>query len=342
MNYSDFTEPQEIALISITATVAGLSFFCCWLVIFLIIIFKKYRFFSQRLILYIVIAAMLSSFARTINLSIKLDSIDDEVAEYYCSITGFMDQYTSACFLLAIAILTIDIFLQTMFSLRTTKMEVFYVLFMFLFPLLYCWIPFYYEAYGEAGPWCWIKGDTNEQVMLQFGLFYIPCFLVYSLLFILLLVLLYVLYLRRYEYEAKMDVHIVANRAALRKEVKIMLIYPALIMVLNIVPLATRIHDACTQSKFELWVFNALVSPLEGAVIAMVFAFDPETRRRLTFSHICSACLNFSGNAGRVSEYPAEIKVAESVSSKTSYATTLDDKEPLLYRENYNGYDSTM
>lgn len=341
-NSSDFSYEQEVVLYSITGTVAGISFFCCLFVIFLIVIFKKYLFYTQRFILYLDIAAMLTSLARSINLSIKLDGISSEVTDYYCCITGFIDQYASACFLLAIAILTIDIFLRFVFSLPTRKIEALYVIFIFFFPALYCWVPFIYGQYGEAGPWCWIKGDTETGVILQFSLFYGPCFVVYSVLFVLLLVLLFVLYLRRYDYdyEASIDMHTAQNKAELRKDVKKLLVYPALIMLLNIIPFATRIYDACANPLFVLWVFNAIVSPLEGAVIAMAFTFDRETRHRLTFNQIRSACFSFGSRNGGVTEYPAKITAAESVS--TTASSSLGDKQPLLQQHRKSSYDSTM
>ena len=330
---NDIGEENTKILIGITASVAGISFFCCLGVILLIVLFKKYLFFTQRMILYLDIAAMLSSLARIINVNIGL-------SKSYCEATGFLDQYMSSCFLIAITLLTIDIFLQAIFSLNTKKVELLYVLLIFFLPATYCWIPFRFNAYGPAGPWCWIM----DRYFLQYALFYIPYFIVFPLLLVLVMSMLCVLYLRRHDYEATIDPLTSRKRTALRKEIKILLLYPILIMLLNIVPLAVRVYDSVTcNSMFELWVANSFIAPLEGAVIAVIFTIDPETRRRLTFSHIRGAFHQLCSRSlhGRVSEYPAEIKQStESYGGEIASRSNSSDRQPLL-KEHYS-YDSTM
>ncbi len=355
-NCSEFGEGQKTVLVSITVTVAGISFLCCLGVVLLIILFKKYLFFTQRLTMYLVIAAMLSSLVRCMNIhhpSITLDS-----QGVYCMVTGFLDQYMSSCFLLAIAVFTIDISLQAIFSLNTKKVEVLYPILIFLLPSLYCWVPFAYDAFGVAGPWCWIRTmkeyNNCERFMegfsLALGLFYVPYFTVLSTLLILVLAMLYVLYLRRHDYVAAVDSLTARNRTTLRRELRVLILYPMLIIVLNIIPLATRLHDFVRPDNthddiaFALWIVNSVVAPSEGIFIALVFIIDPETRKRMTFSQVKAALLEVCSmhSHGQVTEYPAEIKI-----STDSYTTTVDRtnkstsfKQSLL--SEHRSYDSTM
>ena len=352
-NCSEFGEKQDIVLVVITVTVAGISFMCCLGVLLLIILFKKYLFFTQRLTMYLVIAAMLTSLVRCINIPYISDGV-------YCKVTGFLDQYMSSCFLIAIAVFTIDISLQAIFSLNTKKVEVLYPVLIFLLPSLYCWLPFCYDAFGVAGPWCWIitiekEEDNCERFIngfyLALGLFYVPYFIVLSTLLVLVLAMLYVLYLRRHDYVASVDSLTARNRTSLRRELRVLILYPMLVIILNIIPLATRLHDYIRQNNthdkvaFALWIVNSVVAPSEGIFIALVFIRDPEMRKRMTFSHVKAALLEVCSmhSHGRVTEYPAEIKI-----STDSYNTTSVDrtnkstsfKQPLL--SEHRSYDSTM
>ncbi len=323
------------------------------------VLFKKYLFFTQRMILYLNIAALLSAFARMINFEL---SYSEKVDENYCIATGFMDQYSSSCFLTAIVSLTVDIFLQAIFSLNTKRVEFIYPLLIFFTPALYCWIPFYVKSngYGPAGAWCWIrdKDDACDYIdgatTLRFSLFYGPYFLLLPFLLVLILITSYILYRRRHTY----DPIVVRRRRAIRQEVKILLLYPILVLVLNFVPLITRIYDAyISQNKvvapksttnylFAFWVLNAIIVPLEVAVVPLVYTIDSETRRRITsLEEIRSAMreLCTRSSHGRVSEYPAETIVTSTDSYKQqSTDTAIDDKEPLLKDSHYATYEASM
>ncbi len=324
------------------------------------VLFKKYLFFTQRMILYLNIAALLSAFARMINFEL---SYSEKVDENYCIATGFMDQYSSSCFLIAIVSFTVDIFLQAIFSLNTKRVEIIYPLLIFFTPALYCWIPFYDKpiGYGPAGAWCWIrdKNDACEYIkrgtILRFSLFYGPYFLLLPFLLILILITSYILYRRRHTYEALIDPIVVRRRRAIRQEIKILLLYPTLVLVLNIIPLITRIYDIKSRNEkapksndylFAFWVLNAIIVPLEVAVVPLVYTIDPETRRRITsLAEIRSAMreLCTRSSHGRVSEYPAETIVTSTDSYKQqSTDTAIDDKEPLLKDSHYATYEASM
>ena len=314
----DFSPTQYTVLVSIRATVAGISFFSCLAVILLIVVFKKYLFFTQRMILYLDIAALLVSLARTLNISVHLHNEDITVVDWYCTLTGFMDQYCSSCVVIAITCFTMDIFIQVACRCNTQRIEVLYVLLIFLFPALYCWIPFINHAYGEAGAWCWIK-HLNEDCsvfkfgeILRFSLLYIPYFIIIPMLFILLLVTLCIIHFRRHDYYAQIDLQATTRRSAMHKEVRSLLWYPVLILLINLLPVATRLYEVAKpdDQPFVLWIFNSFLTPLEGTVIAVVFTLDPETRRRLTYRQLKTAVTSFCGGSSgmNVFEYPAELQ----------------------------------
>ena len=270
------------------------------------------------MILYLDLAAMHASLARTMNISVEVDGVSSSTAEWYCTLTGFNTQYASSSLLIAVACLATDIFLQALFSLDTKRVEVVYPLLIFLSPALYCWIPFYFNAYGEAGAWCWIKdkneecGTFKEGIYLRFSLLYVPYFVIFPILFVLLLITLCVLYRRRHDYEAPFDPHVTRMRRVVRSEIKRNLLYPLLVIILNIFPVAVRIHELARPNDniFGLWIVNSLIAPMEGAVIALIFTVDPDTKKRLRYSELRAAFLMLCCDRGsrQVEEYPAKLK----------------------------------
>lgn len=81
-------------LAGLRAAVGMLSFFCSFAVIFVIILFKKYKFFSQRLILNIVVSAMIHSFSYT-TARVNYYSVR-EIDDPYCYFGGILNHYSAA------------------------------------------------------------------------------------------------------------------------------------------------------------------------------------------------------------------------------------------------------
>ena len=68
------------------------------------------------------------------------------------------------------------------------------------------------------------------------------------------------------------------------KEIRYLLLYPIVYLSLNIFSFINRLDVAVQGDQAEIiWYYlHVLTSPLRGAVIAVVFAFDPDTLKRLT------------------------------------------------------------
>ena len=294
---------------------ATLSFFSCFLVIALILLLKKYRFFVQRLILYLSITALLYSLAAALA---KTDyRSPDDFPHGFCTAMGFITQYTQWSLLLSITIITLDILIRVCLNRSTHGLELIYILVIMFLPALFNWLPFLYNMYGPSGAWCWIKTHTldnqtcsfdDKGVIFQFALWYAPLFLILLAILVSYAVIMFVLR----SYKRKMNIYNndeVQMLRTMRREVFILMWYPIIYMVINLVPLANRIIDAAVnRTVYELWVMHAIISPLQGGFIAIVYAFDPETRRKLTFIGIRNAlCQCLRRDRGNVREYSAEI-----------------------------------
>ena len=326
------TDTQYKVLIGIRSTIAIISLLACLFVVGLIILFKKYLFRYQRMILYLDIVLMLYTVNQAIN-SFSYQLASD--LPTYCKILGFFDLYSGLSVVVAITCFTIDIFLQVSCHVNTTtKYEVAYVFLMFLSPIIITWIPFYTQSYGFAGAWCWIRTFKDHKkciiddtaISLQLLLYYIPLFILYPILFLLLLITLCRLYRQRYNYDAQVDPHAPQRRTALRKEIKLLLPYPFIVLLTKLVPLFTRVYrvfapETDSHGVFALWIVDAFFISITGAVIAVSFSFTPGVREQLKLSHIRAACRELiCWRRHRVREYTA----AEVVRSDSrSYSFTL-------------------
>ena len=162
--YPTQEEVRKIGWVSIgCGTVSKL---CCFFILFIIILFKKYRSTPQRVILYLTITVLLYSGVFILHgVRTKLDP--DYDSDPLCVIAGFLDQVASWMELIAICCLTFDLFVRVLFLWdNTKKFEVVYFLLIFVFPFTFNWIPFIRKTYGFAGSYCWIR-QYKEQLFVR-------------------------------------------------------------------------------------------------------------------------------------------------------------------------------
>ncbi|XP_011404380.1 PREDICTED: cyclic AMP receptor-like protein A [Amphimedon queenslandica] len=325
--YANFTPVSEDMILAILHTSsAGISFISSVLVIILIILFKKYSFFVQRLILYLSFSVLLYSIASA--LAVTNYTGDEKVfPDNFCEAIGFVTQYTQWTLLLSVAVITIDILLRVILNRATNSIEILYLIFIYVFPATFNWAPFLQGLYGPAGSWCWIRSYTlNESgdcvknetgLIYQFSLWYGPLFVVLVLISVSYIIILSTLK----RYKQRMNIYNHDEMELLKKmkrEVFILMWYPIIFALINLIPLANRIIHACLEHEkriYVLWVLHAFVSPLQGAFVVIVYALDPETRRKLTVVGVRGAlsqhCSCFNGHRGIVREYKAEVLKSE-------------------------------
>jgi len=145
---------------ALRASVGLFSFFCCLGVVLVLVLYKKYKFFTQRLVLYLTIAALVHSISYTLA---RVNYYTPRpIEDPYCYFGGLLNHYTAAVELLNIWCITFNLFVNTIFNKRTEKLEVIYFLISYFLPVTWFWLPLWKGAYGTAGPWCGIRTvDAN-------------------------------------------------------------------------------------------------------------------------------------------------------------------------------------
>ena len=302
----DSTDFKAVA--AVRASVGFVSFVACVLVVGLIVLFKKYKFFTQRLILYLAIAAMLHSLSYTLA---RVNYYTPRpIEEPYCYFGGFFNHYTAIVELVHIWCISFNVFVNAFFRKRTTKLEYVYVSLPWLFPWTYIWVLLWKRAYAAEGPFCSIKFINADCTpfppgyWLVFGTWYIPLYTSLGIIFIMFIAIGLKVWLDAHKWHGKYDPETLIKKRMLKDEVKPLVWYPIIYMALNVFSLISQIYNAAHPDDPQpvLWYMRALTSPIRGAFIALVYALDKETRTHLKFVNIKAAFLEHF-RTSRVQEY---------------------------------------
>ena len=309
------------------AFVGSFSALCCLTVITVIVLYKKYRVFPQRQILYLAIAACVHS------LSYPLSRVNYHtprpILDPYCLFGGFFNLYTSWAEVISICCITFNLLANTVLEIKHPwKFEYVYIFAIFFSPIVWSWIPFLHNAFGTAGAWCDIRilnEDCTEFLfgsILRFALWYVP---VYTTLFVIVVcTVIVIIRLRRdaRKFEGKFDPVAKERKEQLTTEVKPLLWYPIVYLLLSTFSIINRIVDTANPDSqvVVLWYFHVLTSNFRGAVISLVYAFDPESRKLLKCNNLAAACHSCCCN-DKVEEYNATY-------SKRSDSLIINDYTP--------------
>ena len=312
-----------VAIASVASAFVSLLAGC--FVIVILILFKKHHFFSQRLILYLAITTLLASISTIVH-RVDYNNQESEFYVNFCRFGGFLEQNTSWMQLNAISSITIYLFVNAIFKKGTEKLEPLYVFLIFFFPLLFNWIPFIQGSYGRAGAWCWIRskerGTCNDFILgrwLQFILWFIPLYIILVILIGLYVTILISLNRANRQWANEPSSMKSKTFRKLAKNNLIPLIaYPLIYFLLNIPAFMNRVQNYVhpNDPELALWYLSALISPLQGGVIAIAYTLDPGTRKRLNWIEIKAAMKRWVQKE-RYEEYPLEyLAVTESFSPK--------------------------
>lgn len=287
------------------AAVGFVSFLCCAGVIVIIVLFKKYSFFSQRLILNIAVAAMVHSLSYT-TARVNYYTVR-EIDDPYCYFGGLFNHYTAAVELISIWFTTINIFSVGMFRRNISKFEPAYYVTTYALPLLWFWVPIWLGAYGTSGGWCGIKRldadcrPFGPNTYIQFGIWFVPLYISTAVI-IIMLIAVAVKFLRNIrQWHGRFDPLAEAAKQALKNEIRPLIIYPILYLLLNTFSFVSQIYRALypKSPSTVLPYLRVLTSPLRGAFIALVFALDKDTRARLNPAQCKTACILWLGRGQR-------------------------------------------
>jgi len=329
---TDYQEGKYRILAIVAASMGAVSLVASLAVILFIILLKKYHNFVQRLILYLSIVIAINAVSVTLRYSRATHkNYKGGYLEYWCIAAAFLDQTTRWSMTIAYACLTFTLLIATVFHSSGEKLEKGYILAIFVSPLLFNWIPLIKETYGEAGPWCWIKTENYEYdskgnitsctphtlgVFLKYALWYIPN---YVILFILLVVYVVVVIKLVRDNRHWKGIFSTATEHKenhkLNQLVMTIILYPLVLFILSFFPLLNRVYLSKHDPNYYLWLLHSIFSPLQGGFVAVVYALDIDTIKRLSakecFAHLFHRKTD-------VREYPAGLGRTDSLTKLTT------------------------
>lgn len=301
-------ELYQRIVVDIRVSVSCFSFVGSLFVIGLIWLFKKYKFFVQRLILYLSISAFLSSTAYIMG-RVDYDPSSHALMKF-CEFQGFWLLLTDWMVVLSIFCVTFNLLWSVFTEKRHEKIEIFYVAFTFLAPIPISCIPFIHNSFGPSGAWCWIQSIRDNCTpdrfakYLQFGVWYVPQYIIIFSLFVMYIVIIVKLKTKVKSWQGTYDPNVERKKALLNGEIKPLVWYPTVYFVVCIFPLINRIYFSATdQPQLVLYVLHVLSAPLQGALTALVYALDRDTLKRLNWHNI-KASFQYRNTDAVVREYP--------------------------------------
>ena len=314
----------------LNTVVAVFSLLCSCVILSVILIYKKYIFFTQELVLYLVFGAVLVSLSR-IAAGISHWAYTTKA---FCAFCGFFITYSTWTELLAIFCVTLNLFLSVLCDMRMVRLRWAYLAVTFVVPLLWCWVPFLYDAYGLSGAWCWIRSydvENSHHQQQQAGnscsLFVYGQNLRLSLWVVPLPAMLVVICVMcaatvckvrkdRRRWEGMMDHETRNSREQLEKVVRPLLWYPLAYIIPALPPLVSNALETFGIQYDVLWLAHAFTIPLPGVLIALVYTVDSQTFKQLKFGRLRAACqsrlFSFSSARSRVRDYPFEDTMEDS------------------------------
>ena len=303
---------------ALRSTIGLFSVVCCALVIFIIVLFKKYTFYTQRLILYLAIAAMIHAFSFCLT---RVNySTPRPIEDNYCKFGALLNHYTAANEVLSVCFMTLNVVVKAVCNRSTMKAEPFIVAAIFLLPATWCWVPYVLEGgYGTAKGWCTIRTLNADctpyryEAWLQFGLRYIPLYMLMLITIISIVLVGVRVNMRSAKWVRKWDTVNSAIRENLKREILSIIWYPIIFILFNFFSLINQIYTTIhpdpkdlPTAYFVLIYLRILTTPLRGAFIALAFALDRETRKRLTVTQCRAACLEWVRRKETVRDFALE------------------------------------
>uniref|UniRef100_A0A1X7UPV4 G-protein coupled receptors family 2 profile 2 domain-containing protein n=1 Tax=Amphimedon queenslandica TaxID=400682 RepID=A0A1X7UPV4_AMPQE len=294
-NCSNLT-PEDQQVIGLTGAItSSISLISCLLVILMMIVYKKYTFTTQRLILYLTISVMFDSIAHILQGG-SFGIISNH--SKYCMAIAFLRQYFAWSIILSIDCILMEMALRIICRRESGKGEWLYIPFIFVFPLFFAWIPLLKHDYGDIQGTCnflTINPGTCTRnrtgLILDVVLWWVPLYLTFFVGAIVYLIIICQLNIskRRYTAMLELDKEVIYKRTM--NDIGYFKWYPLLYFIINLIPIAaaTTSYIRPNDDLLALNIPSTIIVGLQGGFIALAAALDPSTRKRLGWRSFCSA-----------------------------------------------------
>ena len=263
----------------------------------IIVLFRKYRDFSQRLIANLSVSALLHA------ISLFVTNMN-ESATVVCVFQGALLAFAVSASCNWVVVIMLNIYWIVVYKTSLEHKERTILIVCWTLPFVFMGVPFLGDdVYGPAGVWCWMRNKWQW----RFGAWYILRIL--SVIVFIIVTVRLINYIRKLSLSSRNVTDGGAINTA-RRDINTLRLYPVAYMLLSIFSIVNRIQNAAHGSQsneehiFPLILLQTIVGPLFGAVLALVFLFDHRTRKLLRWKEFKKACQNHYRPKDKISEYP--------------------------------------
>ena len=272
------------------------------LVVTFIFLLKRHRFHSQRLVLYLSISVILAGIKSAIDFHAFVEPIQE--TSMYCRFCGLLQNYANSTLTFAVFVMTVDTFLYVTFNVNTStaKMDVVEVLFIYVLPVLWLWIPLLpmFNVYGSNAVECnLIRANYStcetKHIGIHFDMFMviIPSFIIIGTMIVLYIVTLVLLHRRVNAFEGRYNPQYRIVKLEKIKRAKYLLINPVLYIFFSLLFLVVRIVQTLLSNQYiaEVGIFSILALNFRNLSLLVAYTFqDRDTCTQIRYSKLVSAC----------------------------------------------------
>ena len=198
-----------------------------------------------------------------------------------CSVAGFMLMYFFWVNMLFTVVIVFHFFSLAVCLKDLKRLEIYYVLFAVLFPLLFTWIPFINDNYGPNGGLCWIE-DTDDDcepnqkgILEQYILWYGPSYFILGACIVAAIIVIAIILWRGYcqrrgeEQEPLLSTNHKHRKALM--ELMPLLAYPAIFLFFNLFAIAHRIVNKVSAKStiYKMELTHSIVMTSWGILSSM-------------------------------------------------------------------------
>ena len=248
-------------ILYVQRTFSSLSLIGCAVIAVLIIILKKYKPITQKLIFWLSVSGFFRS------LVLLLTHVYDRNVTY-CRVKGFFHNYFSCAILLWVFMIAVNCLLIVKKKTYKHHYKFCHVI-VWICSMIWPTIPFFSDSYGHAGIWCWIGRETG----VRFGLWYGPLFALSLCMFLIYVYLLHCLVKSQKALNNQSADEKTAQKH-MRKDLKSLLAYPFIYILFSIPVIIYRIYDEThphVSQDYGLTIVSVVLTPCLGAVYAIAF-----------------------------------------------------------------------
>ena len=196
-----------------------------------------------------------------------------------CVALGWLLYYSDLATLFWICCITFSIYMNAVKMKQTTQYEKKYHIISWGIPLIISFVLLAVGAYGPAGVWCWIVNKEE----LRFGMWYGPLLFTIMILFLVYPYIMWKVYKLGQAAESG-NLDQIKNRrmTVLKDDVKTLIGYPIVYLLISIIPLINRIQNSISMDPvYVLVIMHALFSPLQSVLNAIVHALNHDILSKL-------------------------------------------------------------